>query len=241
MVQNWETRDGVNYKRASRLQVAQRLPTPEDEPPASHGDTPVRNSVIRPIEPPKKVSAIRPIEPATVPTEPESDPDEETIICQNCGKTNRSEESYCYGCGELLPNGKISTKSLPGSENGSQSSAAARFGLNSTMIVIIQGAPKPLSIRPGTNAELTIGRSSRAMPMRPDVDLAAYNAENLGVSRLHASLRRRDDMLTLEDLNSRNFTFINGQRLHPHEVRVVKDGDEIRLGKLTMKIVFKHE
>jgi hypothetical protein len=241
LVQTWEARDGVNFKQASRRQPIRRLPTNEDEPPTRHGDTPIRNSVIRPIEPPRKVPRIRLIEPLMAHTELESDGDEETILCPNCGKTNPSQESYCYGCGELLPNGKISTKSLPGSENGSQSSAAAHFGPNATMIVIIHGAPKPLTLRPGANAELTIGRSSGAMPMRPDIDLAAYNAENLGVSRLHASLRRRTNLLTLEDLNSRNCTYINGQRLHPHEVRIVKDGDEIRLGKLTMKVVFKRE
>lgn len=245
LVQTWEARDGVNFKQASRRQPIRRLPTDEDEPPIRHGDTPVRNSVIRPIGPPKRSSRIRLIEPPTVHLESELDEDDDTIDatipCPNCGKTNPSQESYCYGCGELLPNGKISTKSLPGSENGSQSSAAAHFGPNSTMIVIIHGAPKPLTLRPEANAELTIGRSSRTTPMRPDIDLAAYNAENLGVSRLHASLRRRDDLLTLEDLNSRNCTYINGQRLHPHEVRIVKDGDEIRLGKLTMKVVFKRE
>ena len=88
--------------------------------------------------------------------------------------------------------------------------------------------------------ETTIGRTSQQSTVQPDVDLSVFDAENLGVSRLHVTLRRHEDTITVIDLNSRNATFINGQRLHPQEVRVLRDGDEIRLGKLTMKVAFKH-
>jgi pSer/pThr/pTyr-binding forkhead associated (FHA) protein len=41
------------------------------------------------------------------------------------------------------------------------------------------------------------------------------------------------------DLNSSNKTYINGQRVHPHEVRALRDGDELRLGKIIFTVAFK--
>jgi pSer/pThr/pTyr-binding forkhead associated (FHA) protein len=75
--------------------------------------------------------------------------------------------------------------------------------------------------------------------MVPDIDLTPYGADDKGVSRLHASLHRQEETLVLSDLGSVNHTFINGQRLHAHEVRVLRDGDEIRLGRLVLYAYFR--
>ncbi|KAB2855894.1 MAG: FHA domain-containing protein, partial [Anaerolineae bacterium] len=36
-----------------------------------------------------------------------------------------------------------------------------------------------------------------------------------------------------------NGTFLNGQRLIPRQARIVHDGDEMRFGKLALRIYFK--
>jgi pSer/pThr/pTyr-binding forkhead associated (FHA) protein len=115
----------------------------------------------------------------------------------------------------------------------------AHFGQASTLTLTVRGATKSIEVLP--EGEQIIGRGASGSAMKPDIDLTAYNAENLGVSRLHASLKRLDNTVALTDLDSKNHTFINGQRLHPHEVRVLRDGDEVRLGKLIMKVNFKHQ
>jgi pSer/pThr/pTyr-binding forkhead associated (FHA) protein len=61
------------------------------------------------------------------------------------------------------------------------------------------------------------------------------------VSRMHAGLRRQGDTLVLTDLGSLNYTFINGQRVHPHEVRILRNGDELRIGQLKMRVYFRNE
>lgn len=54
------------------------------------------------------------------------------------------------------------------------------------------------------------------------------------VSREHALLVRTGDALRIEDLGSRNGTFVNGQRLSaPH---VARAGDEIGFGNITLKL-----
>jgi predicted component of type VI protein secretion system len=40
------------------------------------------------------------------------------------------------------------------------------------------------------------------------------------------------------DLGSANSTFLNGQRLMPHEPRVLRDNDEVRLGRLVFRVNF---
>ncbi len=224
LVQSWEARDGVNYKPMPKRTA------PSDSSPSS-GPSPIRP--IDPI-PPKQPSGVRPIEPAG----PASDPDQRPI-CPHCGKPNHISETYCYACGHILVSSKTGTKVLDDKDMDPQTRwGTAHFGQSSAMLLMVRGAPKPLEVTP--TAEMIIGRSADQSAMRPDIDLAPYNAENLGVSRLHAALKRHDNTVVISDLNSINHTYINGQRLHPHEVRVLHDGDEIRLGKLSIKVTFKH-
>lgn len=53
-----------------------------------------------------------------------------------------------------------------------------------------------------------------------------------GVSRRHARITVKDDQATLEDLGSRNGTFLRGQRLVAPAT--LHDGDEVRLGPVSV-------
>ena len=46
------------------------------------------------------------------------------------------------------------------------------------------------------------------------------------------------EVVILTDMGSTNGTFLNGCRLTPHKVYIVRDGDEIRLGNLIGNIYF---
>jgi pSer/pThr/pTyr-binding forkhead associated (FHA) protein len=87
--------------------------------------------------------------------------------------------------------------------------------------------------------ETILGRLDPASGTAPDLDLTPYGALQGGVSRIHAAIRRGEDTLTLVDLGSVNGTHLNGQRLIPNQPRVLRDGDEIRLGKLVAHVYFK--
>ncbi|MEO5378055.1 MAG: FHA domain-containing protein [Magnetococcus sp. DMHC-6] len=58
--------------------------------------------------------------------------------------------------------------------------------------------------------------------------------DNPAVSRSHAAIVRKGDKYLLEDLDSRNGTFVNGQRIQRHELQ---DGDSILVGKHTLLYV----
>jgi hypothetical protein len=53
------------------------------------------------------------------------------------------------------------------------------------------------------------------------------------VSRLHASIEQVNGGWLIEDLGSRNGTFVNGDRIHAS--RAIHDGDEIRLGAVRVR------
>jgi pSer/pThr/pTyr-binding forkhead associated (FHA) protein len=98
-------------------------------------------------------------------------------------------------------------------------------------------------IRPQQIAqEIIVGRSSGNSAMHPDIDLADYQAAEQGVSRLHMALKYEpnDHVIKAYDLGSANNSFINGQKLHPKEQRVLRHGDEVRLAHLVLRVYFRH-
>jgi hypothetical protein len=55
--------------------------------------------------------------------------------------------------------------------------------------------------------------------------------DNLGVSRYHAEIVKKDGFNILRDLRSNNGTFVNGRRVDAHNLN---DGDEISIGKFSL-------
>jgi pSer/pThr/pTyr-binding forkhead associated (FHA) protein len=88
------------------------------------------------------------------------------------------------------------------------------------------------------NGELMIGRLDPDTGEAPDIDLTMYQAAEKGVSRRHAVITRRETALNIIDLGTPNGTFLNGQRLVANQPRVLRDGDEVRLGHLVLRITF---
>src|SRR5262249_51831896 len=76
---------------------------------------------------------------------------------------------------------------------------------------------------------LILGRCD--MNVTPDVDLTAFQARELGVSRFHAAIDFTGFTFTLTDLNSQNGTDLNGLRLKLSEVHLLRHNDVICLGK----------
>lgn len=92
------------------------------------------------------------------------------------------------------------------------------------------------SPKPGVTARLSL--EGRDLPLfsgenvigrDPDV---AIPVDNTTVSRHHARLVVAEDGATLEDLDSKNGTFINGQRISQPEA--VTDGDQVAVGEVRM-------
>ena len=154
--------------------------------------------------------------------------------CPKCQRMNPVKSAYCYSCGMPMDAATTvnSTRPLVGAEVD-----AAFFDEHMILFLKVQGSDGRLQVEPGM-VETILGRTTADSVMIPDVDLSPFQAGEYGVSRLHASLRRQSNTVVMTDLGSKNHTHINGQRLHAHEVRVLHDGDEIRLGRLVLYVYF---
>jgi hypothetical protein len=166
------------------------------------------------------------------------------LNCPHCGKSNQKHEVVCYACGQLLepPTSEFETRTL--AETNDLAYSNDFFGYGSTLILQVRGTENSYQARPQeSDHEMVIGRTTSGSAVVPDIDLGPHGADKLGVSRLHLTLRYEAKTHTLSafDLGSSNGSYINGQRLHPHEVRVLRDGDELRLGKMVLNVRFKHE
>ena len=165
-------------------------------------------------------------------------PDNDQIACKHCGAQNPSDGKYCYSCGQLLesPTERGNTVQLEFSDPD-----PAMFGNLSTLLIAVRGHEQnPLHVHVG-DQPIVIGRTDDTKSGKPDVDLAPFGAKDHGVSRSHAILKRQENTITLTDQGSINHTYINGEKIHPHEVRVIRDGDEIRFGKLSTRVTFYRE
>lgn len=113
----------------------------------------------------------------------------------------------------------------------------ASFNRGTELAFHIEGAAEPLVVRPALRT--IIGRTPTHSTQTPDIDLADFGAIEKGVSRIHASIHASEDTLTIMDMGSRNGTHLNGQRIAPGQQRILRDGDELRLGKLVAYVHFK--
>jgi hypothetical protein len=165
------------------------------------------------------------------------------VNCLHCGKTNQRHEVFCYSCGQLLEpvKGVGDTRVL--SEPTSNPLDSEHFGDDSVLVLRVRGSAENFEVRPQkSDHEMIIGRSTKGSVLAPDIDLTNKQASDLGVSRLHLSIRHdaEHSALLVADLGSANGSYLNGQRMMPKEVRVLRHGDELRLGKLVLLASFRH-
>lgn len=161
--------------------------------------------------------------------------------CPYCGVNNPVDEVICQGCGHILAtaNSPSATRNLIQTKEFFLNHEF--FGGDYTLELRVRDTGKQFRLRPqDRTGELVIGRMEDTKALTVDVDLSDQDGEALGVSRLHLGLRYDTEYQTIQvfDIGSANGSFLNGQRLHPNEKRIVRDGDELRLGRLVMRVKF---
>lgn len=85
---------------------------------------------------------------------------------------------------------------------------------------------------PVKDGAILIGRSDTERGLQADIDLTPFEGKRLGVSRRHSNMYRYEDQWQIEDLNTPNFTEVNGNRVMPGDMVTIKHGDELRFGDL---------
>lgn len=151
-----------------------------------------------------------------------------TLFCSECGSRlwgeSLMEETTRFNDDVIPRTDKIGSLVIP------------VFSPPTGFTLRISGAVDPIKI--SNKSEYLLGRSDPKHEVVPDVDLGPYGGQQLGVSRKHAYLIQTETGLSIRDLGSTNGTLVNGRVLAANQDWPLRDGDEIRLGKLAFNIFF---
>jgi ribosomal protein L32 len=189
--------------------------------------------------------------------EPSSAAPSSVQICPTCGHRNRPGTLICDNCGTNLMTGNrsaVGTRDLmreaekeadkpaqqaidTGELRAVETAGASTFTEEMVLRVEIEGGTTPMLVYP--KQEIIMGRRDPNTGGMPDVDLTAYAGYRMGVSRRHAAIRLQDKQLQVSDLGSSNGTFLNGTRLNAHRPYPLRDGDEVRLGQMVLRLYFQ--
>ncbi len=165
------------------------------------------------------------------------------IICGVCQYENKEGTLNCVRCGAPLTDlaAGQSTRSLGDTdfEEGMPKWGSARFNGAMNLVLTVVDTNQVFTFDADQVTELVIGRLNTDTGERPTIDLTESNAIEKGVSRKHAVILRRDGALHVMDYGSANGTYLNGQKLVAQQPRILRDGDDVRLGHLVVRVTFR--
>lgn len=168
------------------------------------------------------------------------------IVCPNCQHENIDGTMFCEDCGAKINTAdSLSTQIISNIAPTSDLEEVAThdmpanphsFNTWASLHLIESGQILPLADR----SEFTLGRTTDAQAIMPDIDLTPYKAYASGVSRLHTVILHEGKSVQIMDLGSANGTYLNGKRLKPNVRHPLNHGDVISLGKLKIQILLKN-
>lgn len=164
-----------------------------------------------------------------------------TKECPNCHQPNVANALACAYCGSRFSKEKTRTVALPEGLVGVSRLEHVEhlMRLHQHGLIFFPAHSEHPIIVDNPSQPITLGRTSPNEDSAPVIDLEAYGAVQLGISRNHVRVQRTPDGCTIEDLNSKNGTWLNGARLEPHVAHVLRSGDEMRLGHLILHVYFE--
>ena len=168
------------------------------------------------------------------------DQDVNWLECPSCNKKNRVDAVFCFSCGLLMDvSSQLGTKHF----TDSLVQDLDYFSMESVLVIRAAETNHEYELRPQHSKNgLLVGRCSANNAITPDIDLSEAYGESLGVSRLHLSIKYSadDEAIEICDLSSVNGSFVNGQKLQPKVIRILRGGDKLKLGKLILWVDFFH-
>ena len=157
------------------------------------------------------------------------------MTCRNCGLEMSADSLVCEHCGEIhrldVNLGGVEPDRGPDS---------AYFGDDSILLLHFGNLREPVPVTLPADGAVILGRVGEGASGTPILNLTSMGAVQLGVSREHARIERRGKTIVIADLGSSNGTFHNNRRLRASDVRALRNGDQIRLGKMLISIRFRH-
>jgi hypothetical protein len=180
------------------------------------------------------------------------------IRCPHCGNENVEGTMFCEECGEPFLGRELEMPQTTGSVQTARSEhkpdpdlsvshndvqrmahpQASDFNAPEQIVIHIVDPDERFEVDM-FDAPVILGRADPGAEFEPDIELTPFGGVKLGVSRRHAIISWSEEGVTIEDLGSYNGTYLNGHLISPHYRRLLRDGDSLTLGELTLRIYFK--
>lgn len=164
------------------------------------------------------------------------------VVCPSCGADNLPGTLFCVQCGTYLPSGgPLRTEPLPEQDDGAETVQRPRHNgseldgaqRNVSIEVTVQNTGRVVLL--SADREILVGRLDSAHGIFPELDMTTDGGLEEGVSRRHARIYMRDSTCFVEDLDSTNGSFLNGERITPYLPYAFHDGDVLTFGSLQLK------
>jgi len=143
--------------------------------------------------------------------------------CPECEFDNTEGTAYCDACGL-----KLSSDDMP-SPSATTAEAEVPQPAEAVRLVLAETGSEYII----SKDIVVLGRESVPDDIFPEIDLTLGDPEGY-VSRRHAQMQRQDEHYIVIDLDSKNGTFVNNNRLSVGAPHPLANSDKVRLGKLLM-------
>ncbi len=161
-------------------------------------------------------------------------------LCPSCGAENLPGTLFCVQCGTYLPSGgPLRTEPLPEQEDQQDDehpSGPEGLSNGEALSIEVEVLNTGRKVLLSADWEILVGRLDAAHGIFPELDLTTDGGLEQGVSRRHARIYTRDGECFIEDLDSTNGTFLNGERLTAYLPYVFRNGDSLMFGTMRLKI-----
>ncbi|GAB5494071.1 MAG: FHA domain-containing protein [Phototrophicaceae bacterium] len=163
------------------------------------------------------------------------------VKCKNCGHENPEKTLICETCGFLMGQPTTVTRVYDDAdyEEGTSKLGVARFNGKTDLVIEVLGTKQRFIFDYDQITQIIIGRKDQSENNLPLVDLTESEGQQKGVSRRHAKIIHQDDALYIVDDDSVNGTYLNGHKLVAEQPRLIRDGDDVRLGHLIIRIKYR--
>lgn len=165
------------------------------------------------------------------------------VKCPNCSHKNDSVAQICEVCGALLIQPATRTKEYNDTdyEEGVPRWGTALFKGEMYLLISVDNTKTKFAFNFDDITQLVLGRKDPDAQEAPPIDLSEVGGREKGVSRRHAIIFQEDGALHIMDNKSVNGTFLNGRKLAPEQAHILRNGDKIRLGHLSVMVEFLRE
>lgn len=166
------------------------------------------------------------------------------LSCPTCNHPSQDGDLFCSKCGTAIFKRAFQTvdiESLTTEKVIPDVAVESNAVLNRSGLVYHVGDQKRLE---PIRHRAYIGRDPKELPdtdlLASFIDVTAYGAHLMGVSRLHARIDvDKDGKYRIIDLRSTNGTRVNDLRLEPFQSFPLKESDHVWLGSFHIQVLYR--